>query len=104
MNTAQPKSWFGVLGSVVLGVTFAMTACGGDDGDDGDDGGGGGGSAGASNGGTSTAGAPAMNTTGGNASSVGGTSSSAGGIPSSGGVAGRQQFPNLRRNTAPSAN
>jgi hypothetical protein len=108
MSNVEPKSWFGFLGSVVLGVTFAMTACGGDDGDDG--GSGGSSNGGSSNGGTSTAGAPAntggiANATGGtNASAIGGTSSSTGGVPSSGGVAGRQQFPGLRRNLAPSAN
>jgi hypothetical protein len=68
MNSVQPKSWFGFLGSVVLGVTFAMTACGGDDGDDGDGGGGsnsgGASNGGGSNGGTTTAGAPAQGTAG----------------------------------------
>jgi hypothetical protein len=65
MNTVQPKPWFGILGSIALAVTFAMTACGGDDGDDGDGGNGGASNGGASNGGTnnggtSTAGAPAQ--------------------------------------------
>ena len=113
MKTVQPKSWFGLLGSVALGVTFAMTACSGDDGDDDGAGGasnGGASNGGASNGGTTTAGAPAniggvSSSTGGISQiGTGGTSSSAGGIPSSGGVAGRQAFPNLRKNTAPSAN
>jgi hypothetical protein len=63
MNSVKPKSWFGLLGSVVLAVTFAMTACGGDDGDDGDGNGGsssgGASTGGTNNGGTTTAGAPA---------------------------------------------
>lgn len=79
MKTVQPKSWFGLLGSVALGVTFAMTACGGDDGDDGDgDGNGGSNNGGASNGGTNT----------------GGTTTA--GAPAQGAA-------NLRKNTAPSA-
>lgn len=68
MNAVQPKPWLGILGSVALAVTFAMTACGGDDGDDGDGGNGGNGGSsnggasngGTNNGGTSTAGAPAQ--------------------------------------------
>lgn len=124
-QSVKPKSWFGIVGSIALSVALAMTACGGDDGDD-DDGGSGGGSGGnggnGGNGGTSTAGAPATMggtqsaSTGGTASSTGGTASSTGGTasgtggtatagrPGAGGVAGRQQYPNLRKNTAPSAN
>jgi hypothetical protein len=79
MKTVQPKSWFGLLGSVALGVTFVMTACGGDDGDDGDgDGNGGSNNGGASNGGTNS----------------GGTTTA--GAPAQGAA-------NLRKNTAPSA-
>jgi hypothetical protein len=102
----KPRSWFGILGSVALSVTLAMTACGGD-GDDGDDGSGGGngGNTTAGNGGTAPATSGGTQAAGGTqAGSTGGTSSSTGGVPSSGGVAGRQQLPNLRKNTAPSAN
>ena len=103
VRRVQPKSLFGVVGSTVLGITLVMTACGGDgdDGDDGDDGGGGGGTT--STGGSSTAGNGSMPATGG-VQNTGGTQST-GGAPSGGGVAGRQAFlPNLRKNTAPSAN
>jgi hypothetical protein len=103
----KSKSWFGILGSLALGVTLAMTACGGD-GDDGDDGDGstggnttaGGGTGPATQGGTQAAGSTGSTQAG----STGGRSGATGGVPSGGGVAGRQQLPNLRKNTAPSAN
>jgi hypothetical protein len=105
VRRVQPKSLFGVVGSAVLGATLAMTACGGD-GDDGDDDTTNGGS---SSGGSSTAGnGSTASATGGTQSASGGTSggtqSATGGAPSGGGVAGRQFLPNLRKNTAPSAN
>jgi hypothetical protein len=111
VRRVQPKSLFGVVGSAVLGVTLVMTACGGDGDDDGGDDNGGGGT---NSGGTSTAGNGSATATGGagptggSASTSGGTNTggtSTAGAPSGGGVAGRQQFlPNLRKNTAPSAN
>jgi hypothetical protein len=110
VRRVQPKSLFGVVGSAVLGATLAMTACGGD-GDDGDDddtngGSSSGGSSTAGNGSVPAASGGTQSASGGTQSASGGTQSATGGTaPSGGGVAGGQQFlPNLRKNTAPSAN
>ena len=74
----RTKSLVSILGVAALGVTFAMTACGGDDDGDGGD---------SSNGGTTTAGG-------------GTTSDPTGGTTSAGGS---QGFANQRKNSAPTA-
>ena len=79
VRTVRPKALVSILGTAALGVTLAMTACGGDDGDDGGTGGGGGA------------------TSGGGTSGTGGTPS-VGGTTSAGGTLG-QQLQNLRKIT-----
>jgi len=81
----RTKSLVSMLGVVALGVTFAMTACGGDD-DDGDGGD-------SSNGGSTTAG-------GGTTTGPTGGTVATGGTTTAGGA---QGFANQRKNTAPSA-
>lgn len=78
---ARTKSLVSMLGVVALGITFAMTACGGDD-DDGDGGD-------SSNGGSNSGGTTSDPTGG---TSTGGTS-----------TAGRNGLMNQRKNTAPTA-
>jgi hypothetical protein len=73
-RTVRPKTMVSILGTAALGVTLAMTACGGDDDGDGGD---------SSNGGTTAS---------------GGTSN--GGTTSAGGS---QGLANQRKNTAPTA-
>jgi hypothetical protein len=77
-RTVRPKAMVSILGAAALGVTLAMTACGGDDDGDGGD---------SSNGGSTTAGG------GTNSGPTGGTTT----------AGGSQGFANQRKNTAPSA-
>jgi len=89
-RSVRPKALVSILGTAVLGVTLAMTACGGDDGDDGGTGGGGGTSG--------TGGTPGSGGTASGGTASGGT---ANGGTSSAGTAG-QQLQDLRKNHAPS--